>query len=413
MMYSLQLSAEQLEFRDTVRDFTTNEIRPVALNEQRLDAVDRRLPMDLVDQASQMGLRTLALSEERGGAGADQLTCCIVTEELAAGDADIAAVLATSSYLGHVLFDRVMNDNQRERFLPQFLGDDRFHLAFASHEAETDTRLGVNYHRLASAATAVATVATKSANGEWVVNGVKDYVVNAPIAKLFAVLVRIPGQADAKVVLVPADAPGVAVRAHDKPWAHGCGGEVSFKDCRIAADNLLGEDAAALLARVDMMGEGIPLVQALSLGIGRAAYEAAVEYAPIRLQGGRRIIEHQAVGTKLAEIAILLDIARTAVWRGAWASDHAEAVADRSLPDLPLQSIAHVFTTDMMVKVAKNSAELFGGMGVMRDMPLQKYIHDALVCLHTGNGNSDAKLRLAEVIAGFRRPTEPAVMAAE
>src|SRR5690349_15114473 len=113
-MYSLQLSAEQLEFRDTVRDFTTNEIKPIALNEQRLDAVDRRLPMDLVDLASQMGLRTLALSEERGGAGADQLTCCIVTEELAAGDADIAAVLATSSYLGHVLFDRLMNDNQRE-----------------------------------------------------------------------------------------------------------------------------------------------------------------------------------------------------------------------------------------------------------------------------------------------------------
>ena len=94
-----------------------------------------------------MGLRTLALSEDRGGAGADHLTCCIVTEELAAGDADIAAVLSTTSWLGHLLFDHVMNDAQREHFLPKFVCDDRFHLAFAGHETQTDTRLGVNYHR--------------------------------------------------------------------------------------------------------------------------------------------------------------------------------------------------------------------------------------------------------------------------
>ena len=407
-MYSLQLSPEQLEIRDTVRDFTTSEIKPVALNERRLDAVDRRLPMDLVDQAAQMGLRTLALSEERGGAGADQLTSCMVTEELAAGDADIAAVLATSSCLGHLLFDRLMTDDQRARFLPDFVRDDRFHLAFAGLEAGTDTRLGVNYHRPVADALKVATVAARAANGDWVVNGVKSYVANAPIARLFAVLVATPERASPGVLLVPAGAPGMTVRAHERPWAHGCGGEVSFADVRVPAGNLLGEEAAALLWQADPMGEGMPLIQALSLGIGRAAYEAALDYAPIRVQGGRRIIEHQAIGTKLAEIAIRLEVARAAVWRAAWTSDHPEAVADRSVPDLPLQSIAHVFTTEMMVKVAKDSAEMFGGMGVMRDMPLQKYINDARICLHSGNGNSDAKLRLAEAIAGYRRPTEPA-----
>ena len=102
-MYSLHLSAEQIEFRDTVRSFVDDEIKPVVLNANRLDVGDRALPMDVLDKASQMGLRTLALSEELGGVGADALTCCIVTEELAAGDAGIAAVLAETSALGRSL----------------------------------------------------------------------------------------------------------------------------------------------------------------------------------------------------------------------------------------------------------------------------------------------------------------------
>ena len=410
-MYNLHLSAEQLEIRDTVRDFVTREIKPVALKSERLDIADRSLPMGLLDQASQMGLRTLALSEDRGGAGSDSLTCCIVTEELAAGDADIAAVLLTTSWLGHLLFDRTMSDAQRERFLPKFASDDRFHLAFAGHEAETDTRLGVNYHRPASANTGVKTTAVKAASGEWVVNGIKGFVANAPIAALFAVLVKVPGQPGAKVLLMPADAPGLSVREHDKPWQHGCSGAVTFKDCRVPAGNLLGDDAAALLAGVDAPGEGAPLFQALALGIGRAAHEAAVDYARLRVQGGRPLIEHQAIGTKLAEIAIRLEVARASVWQAAWASDHPEAIADRSLPDLPLQTIAQVFTSEMMVKATKDAAEIFGAMGVMRDMPLQKYIHDARVCLHSGNGNSEAKLRIAEAIAGYRRTGNAAIAA--
>ena len=400
-MYNLHLSTEQLEVRDTIRDFVTREIKPVVLKAQRLEICDRRLPMQLMDQASQMGLRTLALSEDRGGAGADHLTCCIVAEELATGDADVAAALSTTSWLGHLLFDHVMNDAQRERFLLKFVNDGDFHLAFANHETQTDTRLGVNYHRPAPPDVALETVAAKAASGEWIINGVKDYVANAPIAALFTVTVKIPGQPVPKVLLVPADAPGLIVRVHEKPWSHGCCGEVTFKDCRAPADNLLGDDAAALLAC--FLGNAMPLFQALNVGIGRAAYEAALDFAHLRVQGGRPLIEHQAIGTKLAEIAIRLEVARASVWRAAWASDHPEAIADGSLPDLPLQAVAQIFTSEMMVKATKDAAEIFGAMGVMRDMPLQKYIHDARVCQHNGNGNSDAKLRLAEVIAGFRR----------
>lgn len=402
-MYNLHLSAEQLEIRDTVRDFVNAEIKPVVLNANRLDVADRSLPIALLDQASQMGLRTLALSEDRGGARADALTSCIVTEELAAGDADIAATLATTSRLAHILFDLAMTDGQRKRFIHNFLDDDRFHLAFATHEPEADTRLGVNYHRPDAPGNDVRTVAVKSDAGGWIVNGLKDCVANAPIAKLFAVAVATPG--GVRTLLIPAGTPGLSVRPHGQAWHHGSYGIVEFNDCHVPADHMLGDDALALLAAPD------PQAQALNLGIARAAYEAAIAYAGLRVQGGRPIIEHQAIGTKLTEVAIKLHVARSAIWQAAWASDHPEAYADRSLPDLPLQTIAQVFTAEAMLEATKDAAEVFGAMGVMRDMPLQKYVSDARICLHHAD-TADAKLRIAEALAGYRRPA-PAAVAAE
>jgi alkylation response protein AidB-like acyl-CoA dehydrogenase len=403
-MYNLHLSTEQLEIRDTVRDFVTREIKPVALKAVRIDVQDRSLLTAQIDAASQLGLRTLALSEALGGAGADALTSCIVTEELAAGDADIAGILSETSRLAHLLFDRALSDAQRDQFLPKFLTNDRFHLAFAGHEA--DTRLGVNYHRPAVSEAAVKTTAVKS-GGDFIVNGVKQAVANGPVAGLFAVLAD-----SVRVLLVPADAPGVSVRAHDNAWHHGACGDVTFRDCKVPAANLLGSDAAALLTGEDTHGRGNPIFQALNLGIARAAYEAALDYAHLRVQGGRPIIEHQAIATKLAEVAIKLEVAHTAIWQAAWASDHPEAVADRSLSDLPLTIMTQVFTAETLLKATKDAAEVFGAMGVMRDMPLQKYVHDARVCLHSGDGVTDAKLRIAEALAGYRRAGNSA-MAAE
>jgi hypothetical protein len=412
-MYNLHLSPEQLEIRDMLRDFVEKEIKPVVLKADRIDVRDRSLPMVLLDQASQLGMRTLALSEDRGGVGADALTCCIVAEELGAGDADIAALLTETSRLGHILFDRLMTDAQRDRFLPAFLENDRFHLAVANHEPGNDSRLGVNYHRPASSEKDVKATAAKASDGSWVLNGLKNCVANAPIAQLFAAEVRVAGQPGTRYVLVPADAPGLTVRAHERPWTHGTCGDLELKDCKVPADHLLGEAATDLLADTDLSGRGHPLFQALNLGIGRAAYEAAVEFVQIRVQGGRPLAEHQAIATKLADVAIRLEVARASIWQAAWASDHPQAYADRSLSDLPLQTITQVFTGEMILQAAKDAAEVFGAMGVMRDMPLQKYVHDARVCLHTGDGVSDAKLRIAEAIFRYRRPSDAMPRAAE
>jgi alkylation response protein AidB-like acyl-CoA dehydrogenase len=356
-----------------------------------------------------MGLRTLALSEDRGGAGADNLTCCIVTEELAAGDPDAAAVLAQTSTLAQALFDRLMTAEQRARFLPPFLANQRCHLALAEHEADRDAALGVNYHRPQASGAPFKTTALRAGDG-WVVSGSKDGVVGASLAALFVVRAS-DGEGDVATLLVPRDTPGLSVTETEAAprTRHGACGAVAFDDCRVPAENFLGAESP-LAADA---GRHIPQDQALNLGIGRAAYEAALDYAQLRTQGGRPIIEHQAIGAKLAEIAIRLEVARAAIWQAAWASDHPDAFADRSLPDLPLATIAAVFASEAIYRAAKDAAECFGAMGVMRDMPLQQYVHDALVCLHSGTGNTDAKLRIAEALARYRRPASTAVLAAE
>jgi alkylation response protein AidB-like acyl-CoA dehydrogenase len=393
-MYNLHLTPEQLEFRDTVRSFVNDEVKPVTLKADRLDLADRTLPMDVLRKASQMGLRTLALAEDLGGVGADALTCCIVAEELAVGDTDVAAVLMETSALGRRLFS-AMTPEQGDRFLAAFLEDDDYHLACAEREPGEDSTLGVNYHRPAAGERKVATTATRSGN-EWVINGVKDAVANAPLAKLFA----IEAQTDKgpALILVPRGTPGLSVSEQPGPrWYHGACGRIELKDCRVPAGNLL------TLGGPQDPGRAVPLREALTIGIGRAAQEAALEYSQIRIQGGRPISQHQAIGTKLADIAIRLDVARSVVWRAAWATDHPEAFADRSLPDLPLSTIARVYTAEAVYRATKDAAECFGAMGVMRDMPLQKYIHDARILLNSGDGPADDRLRIAEALTQPRR----------
>jgi alkylation response protein AidB-like acyl-CoA dehydrogenase len=410
-MYSLELSPEQIEIRDTIRDLVAREIKPFAQQSARLEALDRRLPLQLLDQASQMGLRALALSEASGGVGLDNLTCCIVTEELATGDPDIAAVLSHTATLAHVLFDQSMSTEQRSRFLPLFLAEDRHHLAFAELEADSDPALGVNYHRPETSEAALKTIAARDGDA-WIVNGTKTCVPNAPIAGLFVVEAQTPGTPGPSTLLVPAKSAGLAVKEPDQEtrWYHGACGDVSFENVRVPAESLLGPEGGSSL-RSAVARLVTPQLAALNLGIGRAAYEAALDYAQLRVQGGRRIIEHQAIGVKLADVAIKLEVARAMIWQAAWAADHPEAQASRSVSDLPLATMAQAFAAETIYACTKQAVECFGAMAVMRDMPLQKHVHDALICLHAGTGNSDAKLRIAEALAGHRRPT--AMLAAE
>ncbi|MCC7486265.1 MAG: acyl-CoA dehydrogenase family protein [Burkholderiales bacterium] len=409
-MYDLQLTAEQLGIRDAVRAFVRGELKPAATNAQRLEPFEKPLLAGLLRQASGMGLRALALSEEAGGTGADNLTACIVLEELAAGDVDLAATLGTTSAIARLIFDETMSAGERARHLPAFVSDDDCHLAWAGHDPEI--REALYYHRAAGPEPARAS-AVEQENGEWVVNGTFPFVANAPVAKLIAVRVAARDRAGGEracVALLPVSAPGLEVRAlgtttaGEQPavaWHHGPGGGLALANCRVPAHEMLGavpQACARFLQSVNVQAA------AMNIGIGQAAYEAALDYAKLRRQGGRNIVEHEAIGALLGDMAIRLEAARATLWRAAWALDHPAAAAAGGVPPLPLHHVARVFAAESIRAVTESAAECFGAMGVMRDMPLQKYVHDSLVFLHGEPGAGAARLLVAEAAAGYERP---------
>lgn len=415
-MYDLNLSAEQIEFRDTVKDFVDNEVRPAALLPSRLEPFEKPLLGELLEYVSRMGLRTLSLSEAAGGAGADMLTSCIVLEELAAGDVDIAMALGLTQGLARALFEEAMTPEQRGRFVSDFVEDHQYHLAYAGPAAGSGN--GWSYHRHDDAEAGPEITAVKQKNGEWLVSGTMAFVPNAPIAKLFVVQARTEpnktGRNGLSTLVIPGGTAGVVVAEtqHETDsagaqlytrWHHGCGAEVRFENCRVAGENLVGREGQSPLANDAYQMRATTQIAAINLGLGRCAYEAAVDYAKIRVQGGRPIIEHQAIGTILADIAIKLELARNAIWKAAWAADHPEAVTGRSVSELPLHTIARVFTAEAVHEATLGAAECFGAMGVMRDMPLQKYVHDAHVFLYGADHDSATKLEIAESLAGFQR----------
>ncbi|MDH5750107.1 MAG: acyl-CoA dehydrogenase family protein [Rhodospirillales bacterium] len=410
-MYSLHLTAEQIEFRDTVRSFAENEIKPSAILPDRLEPFEKPLMKDLLDATSQLGLRTLTLSEDAGGVGADTLTSCIVLEELAAGDIDIAVVLGQTALLGHLLFDKWMTADQREEFLPRFVDSDTFHLGYAGRDVGALT--GWSYHHDLYDEPGNEPVAVKQGD-DWVIDGSVSFVANAPIAELFVVQVRTDpkksGPDGLSALLVPRDTPGLTI--HEPPkaigetdvrWHHGCVSGVSFSKCKVPAGNMLGGEGKAPVAGTDYTVRNALQRAAINLGLGRAALDAAVEYTKIRRQGGRMIVGHQAIGQKIADMAIKLEVARTMIWKAAWVADHPEAVADHSVSELPLHIVAGTFTADVVHEVALEAAECFGAMAVMRDMPLQKYVTDGFMFLHSEMNDIATKLQIAESVVDYQR----------
>lgn len=414
-MFNLHLTPEQLEFRDTVRDFVQSEVKPVALHPTRLEPFEKPLLLDTLEYASRMGLRTLAVSEAAGGAGADALTSCIVLEELAAGDVDLAMALGLTLGLARML-EEGMSAPQRERFLTEFVEDHRYHLALVDARAR---ERGWNYHREESDDEAGGLTAVKE-GGDWIISGAVAFVPNAPIAKLFVVHARTDakktGAAALTAFLVSRNAAGVEVGepvgafgaaglgAERERWHHGTGAEVRFSNCRVSAAEVLGREGQSPAAGAAHETRSEAELAAINLGVGSAAHEAAVDYSKIRIQGGRPIIQHQAIGTILSDCAVKLELARNMIWKAAWVADHPEAVTDRSVCELPLATMARTYTAEAMHEVTVGAAECFGAMGVMRDMPLQKYVHDAMVFLHGADHDSATKLEIAEAIAGYARP---------
>lgn len=410
-MVDLHLTPEQIEFRDAIRDFINTEVKPAAIDPRRLEPFEKPLMTNFLDQLAQMGLRGLALPEAAGGAGADLLTVCVLLEEIAVGDIDLAVVLGETALLANAAHS-AMSEAQKKRWLQKFEANDRFHLAMIARD-ETAARAW-SYHQAvpedADFPGDPEVTATRDGKG-WVLNGLAPFVSNAPVAGLFIVQARISDGPGTVTVLVDAGAPGITIDdglpafgdgGERTRWSHGAVASVMLNSCKVGADDVIAPEAALRLFS-GLTARRMVQTAAANIGVARAAYEAAVDYAKMRWQGGRHIVEHQAIGMKLADVAIQLEAARALTQKAAWIADHPDAVGERHVSDLPWPVVARTFTAQALHRATLESAECFGAMGVMRDMPLQKYVHDTLVLQHSADCDMAAPLAVAEAVAGYAR----------
>jgi alkylation response protein AidB-like acyl-CoA dehydrogenase len=400
-MFDIRLSQEQREFRDLARKFAQEEIKPNAMALDREPEWEKRIPWDLLKQGSQLGFRTFVLSEENGGSGmSDHLTQCLVAEELAAGELGTAYYFMLTARRARDWFELRMTPEQKAYFLPKFLDDDFYFTTVAIHEPDTD--VGFDYFTETPDNVRLKTRATEQPDGSWIINGAKNFQTVGYLAKLLVVMAQTPD--GVKPFLVEGDSPGLVRRPLSKLGRRvGDNAEIFFDDVRVPKGRILPPSPKG---RTDMGTH--PTIAALTLGLGRAALEETLKYTQERVSGGKHIIKHQAVGLTIAEMAMNLEAGRRLLWTAAWVKDHPEAVEDGTVESMPYEHMATAFIGTMVQRLTEQAIELFGGMGIVQGMPIEKYVRDAHIQKHI-SFPFPSRFKITEQLVGYKRKVPPFV----
>jgi acyl-CoA dehydrogenase len=388
------LTEEQARWRKVARDFAENVIKPDVMRRDRLPTAAERIPWDWIRQADALGLRTLGVPKAYGGAGVDILTMCLVGEELAVGDLGFAVIMDQCWKMAHLLGE-AMTPEQQKRFIPPFVADPEATAAigFTEPGAGSDHQGYYDSPDIDFRTTAVRD------GDSYVLNGTKRYVSNGCMAKLYFIVTRTDAtktlREGGSVFIVPSDTPGFrAGFFHEKSSQRlATNGTFHLENCRVPAGNLLVGEGLMSRLRGEYMWGSKAEAAATALGVGRAAYEYALQYAKQRVQGGRPIVGLQAVAMMLAQMAMKIDAARTQIWKTAW-------LADRKQPEARvLGLLAKVNASETAFEACKLACEILGGASIMHDHPVEKYLRDAASFLHSDGTNQVCLLRAAEGLA--------------
>jgi len=388
-MIEFSMTEEQRTILEATRKFVAKEVRPISLQRDR--APDHRdcFQWDIVEKLSQMGLRTLTLDEKYGGPGVDTLTAAMVCEELAVGDLGISAIVAQCAKIVQMI-QWTVSDEVCRKFLIPFRDDDRFLLATCVTEPDTGSDI------LAGGANVRIAVQAVLEGDEWVINGVKQWSTGASVAKLYRFLVRTDrGNAYA---LVPSDTPGLSVdHSHDKMGERLCpNAGMALNNVRVPKENLvhvLAGPSTPIDVRSRLMRASNAYAAASNVGVARAAYEAALAYAKLRVQGGKRIVEQQLIGAMLADMYVEIEAARLLYRKAAWAADHDEYY------DPKLHAMAKVYASETAQRATVRALEIHGGYGAMKDLPMEKYVRDAVGFSHSDGTNQALRIKTASLLA--------------
>jgi alkylation response protein AidB-like acyl-CoA dehydrogenase len=390
-MIDFELTEEQLTIQSMARKFAEREIRPIAEGLDRSQHLLEDFPWSLVQKGSEVGFRTAALPIEYDGPGFDFRTWVVLIDELGYPDIACAKIFSQNWKLCRAIVSRGTQE-QKNRFLPAFRDDHQFLLAGDGAEPET----GADARLSSGKPNAGVMLCATRAGDHYVLNGRKPFISLGPGAKLLLVNARTDKSAGpvegTSTFLVPRDTPGFTLACiHDKiGFRMHLQGELDFDNVKVPAENLLGGKEGHSYDEA-FSGAGSIELSAHAMALARAALDAATKYASERIQGGKRIIEHQAVALALADMYIHLQAGRSLLWRVAWTMDN-------NRMDRALTIACKIFCTEAAVRICRDAVELFGGSGVMRELPLQKYFRDSLVLLHMEGTNQSNRIKIGAIL---------------
>jgi len=367
--HSFVLTEDQEQLRKEIRDFAAREIAP---NVMRWDEASE-FPQDVVQKLGEMGLMGVLFPVELGGAGLGYVDYALAVEELSAVDGSIGIIVASHNSLctNHIFV--AGNDEQKRKYIP-LLASGKWLGAWGLTEPGSGSDAG-------SARTSAVR------NGDrWVLNGNKTFITNghyADVSVIIAVTDKSKGTRGLSAFVVEKGTPGfrpgkkenkLGLRASDTS-------ELIFEDCEIPEENLLGQEGDGFIDSMRILDGGRISIAALSLGIGRGAYDAARRYAQQRHQFGKAISEFQGIQWKLADMATQLDAARLLTLRAAVMKDAGQKTTLES-------SMAKLMASEVAVRVCDEAVQLHGGYGFIKDYPVEKFYRDVKLCT-IGEGTSE------------------------
>ena len=398
-MIDFSLTDEQRAIQELARDFARREIRPVAADYDERE----EMPWPVLRKAVKVGLLSYGLPEEHGGGGVPDgivgVTNFIVTEELAWGCAAIATEITSSTYAAGPIL-AFGTEAQRHRYLPLFCDPDEVHLG----------ALCLTEPQAGSDVAAIATTARR-AGADWVLDGRKQFITNGGIADIHIVFARVEGERGMGAFIVESGTPGLSMGRKERKLGMRAShtAEVILENCRVPDSNRLAGAPTAPQLQRSSRGDGelsgaaqaLTLLQysrmtfaAAALGIARAAFEYARDYARERTAFGVPIGRHQAVGFKLADMAIEIEAARALLWRAGWLATSGRPLA------LAEGSMAKCLTADVAVRCCTEAIQILGGHGYVRDHPVEKWYRDAKLYQIWEGTNEIQRLVVARAIMG-------------
>ena len=366
----IRLTAEQEEFRKTIARFVDAEVAPAA------ETIDERaeFPTALFKRLGELGYLGLRYPEKYGGGEADMVTYCLFAEELARGSLSVAASAAMQSLMGTYFIYKYGSEALRQRYLvPALRGDLIATFALTEPNAGSD----------------VANIATRAVRrgGGYVLRGTKTWVTSAPVADLLTVAAKTSDERGLKSIalflLDRAAMRGITLgKSIEKMSVRGSvTGEILLEDVEVSAEHLLGGETGGVEKIGGILSEIRVMTAAISVGLARAAYQAALAYARERNAFGKPIAEHQAIGFKLADMLTSLHAAILVTYQAAARLDAGATITREA-------AMAKLFASETAVRITDEAARIFASYGLAMEYPVQRYFSDARFLL-PGGGTSE------------------------